>query len=210
MNRLKSVLKRVPWLQRLADVWKHRPGGARRSLLHRMPKASICAEVGVDRGAFSELILRIVRPQTLHLIDPWKSLSSEAYRRARYGARRSGGQQAMERRYEAVLARFEKQIEEARVVVHRAFSVDAAERFENESLDWVYIDGDHLYEAITADLHAFLPKVKRGGYIAGDDYGEPGWWEDGVTRAVDEFVSEERMELVAVEGTQFLLHRTES
>lgn len=173
-----------------------------------MPKGSICAEVGVDRGAFSELILGIVRPQTLHLIDPWKSLSSEAYRRAWYGARRSGGQQAMERRYEAVLARFEKQIETGRVVVHRAFSLDAAERFENESLDWVYIDGDHLYEAVTADLRAFLPKVKRGGYIAGDDYGEPGWWEDGVTRAVDEFVSEGRMELVAVEGSQFLLHRT--
>ena len=41
-------------------------------LLKRLPKRSVCAEIGVYEGRFSELILRIARPRKLHLIDPWK------------------------------------------------------------------------------------------------------------------------------------------
>jgi len=37
-----------------------------------MPKNSICAEIGVNRGNFSKSILKIVQPKKLYLIDPWK------------------------------------------------------------------------------------------------------------------------------------------
>jgi hypothetical protein len=36
------------------------------------------------------------------------------------------------------------------------------------------IDGDHSYEAVKADIQAWLPKMKRGGVISGDDYMWPG------------------------------------
>ena len=46
-------------------------------------------------------------------------------------------------------------------------------------LDWIYIDGDHSYEAVKADLKAAMQAVKRGGFICGDDMQTSQWWGDG-------------------------------
>lgn len=48
-------------------------------------------------------------------------------------------------------------------------SLEAVEQFENESIDMVYIDGRHDYESVIADIKAWLPKVKKGGYVTGHD-----------------------------------------
>ena len=53
-------------------------------------------------------------------------------------------------------------------------SVEAAVKFEDISVDFVFIDGAHDYPNVRADLCAWLPKVKSGGVIAGHDYGD-GW-----------------------------------
>lgn len=63
-------------------------------------------------------------------------------------------------------------------------SVEAAEQFEDESLDFVFIDASHLYEAVKADILAWLPKVKFGGVIGGHDYNEG----CGVNQAVQDTV----------------------
>lgn len=44
----------------------------RLTLLNKMPKASVCAEIGVWKGEFSERIYKITEPKQLHLIDPWE------------------------------------------------------------------------------------------------------------------------------------------
>ena len=62
-------------------------------------------------------------------------------------------------------------------------SISASKCFEDEFFDIVYIDGSHEYEHVKADIEAWLPKVRKGGYICGDDY-SPGW--QGVVKAVDE------------------------
>ena len=116
----------------------------------------------------------------------------------------------MDEVYERVLERFETEIADGVVVIHRSASADAAAQFEDASLDWVYVDGNHLYDYVWADLELFAPKIRPGGLLAGDDYGAAGWWDDGVRRAVDRF-------LMAKAGTyepvflrdQFLLRRAE-
>jgi len=52
----------------------------------------------------------------------------------------------------------------------RATSVEAAALFEDDSLDAVFVDGDHTYPAVKADIEAWLPKLKKGGILCGDDY----------------------------------------
>lgn len=52
----------------------------------------------------------------------------------------------------------------------RSHSLDAATRFSDQSLDFVFIDADHGFEAVSADIRAWLPKVKPGGILAGHDY----------------------------------------
>ncbi len=48
-------------------------------------------------------------------------------------------------------------------------------------------------------------KVKPGGIIAGDDYDFCGWWEDGVTRAVDEYVKDTGIEFARLGHNQYIL-----
>lgn len=65
----------------------------------------------------------------------------------------------------------------------RMGSLKAVHLYENESLDFVFLDASHKYEEIKADIEAWFPKVKNGGIFSGHDY--PSWTQ--VVRAVDEF-----------------------
>ena len=62
-------------------------------------------------------------------------------------------------------------------------SLEAVEQFEDESIDMVYIDGRHDYDSVIADIKAWLPKVKKGGYVTGHDIDLDG---DSVLKAVTE------------------------
>ncbi len=67
------------------------------------------------------------------------------------------------------------------------------------TIDFVFIDGDHSYEACTADIEAWTPFVKRGGVIAFHDFGSRA---DGVTRAIFEAIKAGRFAgIVGVAGT---------
>lgn len=62
-------------------------------------------------------------------------------------------------------------------------SLEAAQKFKDNSLDFVFIDASHEYEDVKKDIEAWLPKVKPGGILAGHDYDS--FWP-GVVRAVNE------------------------
>jgi predicted O-methyltransferase YrrM len=49
-------------------------------------------------------------------------------------------------------------------------SVDASSLFENNSLDFVFIDASHDYEDVKNDIKCWLPKVRKKGILAGHDY----------------------------------------
>ena len=73
-----------------------------------------------------------------------------------------------------------------RIKVIRGLSAEAAKLYKDDSLDFVFIDAGHDYPDVHADLEAWWPKVKSGGWFAGDDY-----YGQGVKRAVDEKFSVE-------------------
>jgi hypothetical protein len=70
---------------------------------------------------------------------------------------------------------FLKNIEPLRSVINpiRLTSTQASHLYENESLDFVFIDADHSLEGISADLKCWHPKVKHGGILAGHDFDYP-------------------------------------
>jgi predicted O-methyltransferase YrrM len=49
----------------------------------------------------------------------------------------------------------------------------ASEMFDDSSVDFVWIDGDHSDEAVLADIAGWLPKVRKGGWIGGHDHDHP-------------------------------------
>ena len=72
-------------------------------------------------------------------------------------------------------------------------SIVAAKSFADKSLKFVFIDGEHSYEAVKSDIEAWLPKLRPGGVIAGHDYIR--LWP-GVKRAVNEAFGEDEIEVL--------------
>jgi hypothetical protein len=121
-----------------------------------------------------------------------------------YGGREAKSQADMDTLYEQVARRFADEELRGRVVIHRRPSANAATDIADSSLDWAYIDGDHTYEAVRTDVEVYAAKVRPGGILCGDDYGSIGWWEGGVRRAVDEFISRGNPEVLML-GSHFAL-----
>jgi hypothetical protein len=67
-----------------------------------------------------------------------------------------------------------------------ADSVNASRLFSDASLDWVHLDARHDYLSVKADIESWLPKVKSGGWISGDDYDSVKWPE--VVKAVSDLL----------------------
>ncbi len=177
----------------------------RLAVLALLPHRAVGAEVGVLKGNNAATILRTARPAKLYLIDPWHHQAE--LENALYGGR-AGSQATMDEMCDSVRARFAGQIERGQVVVLRMASTEASEQLGENSLDFVYLDGDHRYEGVLSDLQHFARCVRPGGLITGDDYSESRWWGTGVKQAVDEFVTEHSLELVT-HGSQFAIRMSE-
>jgi hypothetical protein len=152
----------------------------RAALLDLLPKGGSIAELGVDQGDFSALILERCRPRVLHLVDAWHT--------ERYS----------ESKQDAVAARFAGEIARGTVRIHCSLSIDAAAAFAPGTLDWVYIDTTHRYDTTRDELRAYEPLIRPDGYIAGHDYSLGNWTAGlryGVIEAVQEFCVERRWRL---------------
>ena len=65
-------------------------------------------------------------------------------------------------------------------------SIEAASRFEREAVEFVYLDTEHAYSRVRGEIEAWLPRVRNGGTIAGDDFDRDDDQDGGVKRAVTE------------------------
>ena len=204
---MKELIRRIPGARRLARALGISPANYREFLLRMLPPGGIGMEIGVHLGEFSAQILEIARPRELHLVDPWKFEPDETYKDSLYGSRIERGQAELDERCHAVCKRFESEVRCGQVKIHRGYSHDVLALFPANSFDWVYIDGNHLYEFAKQDLERSFEKTKPGGFITGDDYAEGGWFQGGVKRAVDEFVRTRPVKFVTTRYRQFVLRK---
>jgi methyltransferase family protein len=156
----------------------------RRRVLFFVPPRAVCAEIGVWKGDFSEQVLKLRHPREFHLIDPW--MFESKYPGRWYGGDAAKNQDDMDNIKNSVCRRFAGN---SAVAIHRSKSVEAAAQFPNEYFDWIYIDGDHSWEAVLNDLEAWHTKLKVRGTLALDDYD----WRDeeglySIRYAVDRFL----------------------
>lgn len=71
----------------------------------------------------------------------------------------------------------------------KGISWEMSSKFEDNSLDVVFIDADHQYESVKKDITNWLPKVRKGGILSGHDY-RPG---NTVAKAVDEVLKDKNV-----------------
>ena len=154
-------------------------------VLSVLPKNATGAEIGVWKGDFSARILSAATPRTLHLIDPWELADNTTHEGAWYA---KGSGVDMEQIYQGVTTRFAAEIASGQVRIHRRPSADALGGMADGSLDFIYVDGDHSYEAVRRDLDLSVAKVRPGGLICIDDHLVGKWWKDGIVRATNELL----------------------
>lgn len=153
-------------------------------LLNKFAMNGVGVEVGVAEGEFSKIISKQWKFSKYFLIDSWQHFASEVYNDIN-----NVSDEEHKRRHLAVMDHFK---DNSNVIIVRQFSAHAALMFSDNSLDWVYIDANHKYEAVKQDLALWFPKIKHNGILSGYDYIKDehykGMGEFGVKRAVDEFV----------------------
>ena len=76
----------------------------------------------------------------------------------------------------------------------RGWSYDVVDKYEDKSLDFIFIDGAHDYESVKRDIKDWFPKLKKGGTIGGHDYNEKDW--PGVVQAVNEYFGEKNIKVI--------------
>ena len=104
-------------------------------------------------------------------------------------------------KFDLVNKKLSKRIEKGQVSITRELSIEAAQTFENNYFDWIYIDTDHSYGTTIQELYAYKDKIKDAGYIAGHDYVMGNWnkgYKYGVIEAVAEFCVNENWRFVYI------------
>jgi len=82
--------------------------------------------------------------------------------------------------------------------VYNMTSEEAVKQIPDKSLEFLFMDGNHIYEFFSKDLQAYLPKMKDGSIMSGHDWDSPGYsndflgydWYDGKHHGVVKAVTE--------------------
>ena len=157
-------------------------------LAKRLPKNQplIGAEIGVWRGAMASRMLEMFPQLTLHLIDSWETHTADS-EYAKSGDRIAQASASKMADAEHI-CREQCAFAGSRAVYHHGDSVAMAAEIPDESLDYVFIDGDHSFFGCYRDLRAWWPKVKIGGIVSGHDYEHERFVNFGVQQAVDKWL----------------------
>jgi hypothetical protein len=115
------------------------------------------AEIGVESGRFSEELCQQNPGVRLLCVDAWAAY--QGYR-----------EHVTQAKVDGLFAAAQERLKSYHVTFRRAFSVEAAAKVPDGSLDFCYIDANHSFPYVVADIAAWLPKVRKGGIISGHDY----------------------------------------
>lgn len=159
--------------------------------LRTIPGPLVGVEVGVFEGDNALRMCTHLELAQLYLVDPYFNYPPEVFI--------SGGIYEQEK-WDAIESRMLVKLGIGptgeglccgRPVKHLKFpSVEASRLFADEFFDFIYIDANHAYEYVKADLESWYPKIKSGGWVMGHDWPWP-----TVQRAVNEFVAERGLAL---------------
>lgn len=132
-------------------------------------------EVGCWKGASTMFLAMEAKKKNISVfaVDTW--LGSDEHRDIR---------EVREKRLFSVFTENMKPIIDD-ILILRVPSVAASRIFDDNSVDAVFLDADHLYASVGQDILCWLPKVGEGGILAGHDYVQK---HSGVIAAVDELI----------------------
>lgn len=161
-----------PFARQMFMIPTHMTVGERLALFQTalgLPVQFTVVEIGSYLGASTAFLglAALQRDGNVHAIDGWDNVANGPE-----------GQRDTFAEFRANTASFEHFI-----IPHRGYSTAVYQREGGIPCDMLFIDGDHAYEAVKADLRDWLPSLKPGGWLAMHDIDQP-----EVRRAFDEIV----------------------
>jgi hypothetical protein len=144
----------------IVDDFKFNDRSKLGEFLNRLNLINKGVEVGTFKGYLSKSLLENWEGK-LYMVDVWRALSDEEYDDI---SNHKNHQDAYSDTMNNISG-FED-----RAFMLRMKSIYASELFEDESLDFVYIDANHTYDGVKEDIRIWYPKVKKGGLLLGHDY----------------------------------------
>ena len=161
-------------------------------------KNSVCCEIGVWKGEFSQLIIKKNNPKKLYLIDPWKDFGDDYFDKKHVKYR----QENQNLRFNLVNQKLKNNILKNQVEILKMTSEEALSRLENIKFDFIYVDGNHQYKFVKYDIENYFKLLNESGYLVGDDYRI-----ESVKKAVDDFMENNKTKNFFVKNDQFILQK---
>lgn len=136
---------------------------------------TVGAEIGVRYGRYSKIMCQKNPNLLLYCIDGWHPYDGGKYHK---------------NKQDRIYSRAVKTLQPFNTKIIRKKSLDALGDIEDESLDFVYIDADHTFDAAMMDIICWSAKVRSNGIVAVHDYYSG---EKGVMNAVDAYTHSHRI-----------------
>jgi hypothetical protein len=135
-------------------------------------------ELGVNRGFTTKKLIKYYKPEYYLAVDLFRKFDTPGF------IQENTTQKEWDAIFEGLCA-YSDSLEGTHLQLMREDTADCAMCYFDASFDFVFIDADHSYSGCLRDIDAWLPKVRKGGIIAGHDYSKK---EDkqGVNKAVQE------------------------
>lgn len=163
--------------------------------LNSLNLQGVAVEIGTHRGDFAEPFLAQWKGHKLYCIDPWETLLGYEYQaQILQEAWGTDGNRDHDRDF--TINRLKKFGD--RVIITPKVSTEAVESFKDNSVDFVFVDGDHSLEAVDFDVRNWWRKVKVGGILAGHDYLDYDGWSRNIQTVVHRFAIENGIPLYVV------------
>jgi predicted O-methyltransferase YrrM len=150
-----------------------------RFLASLLESPKIGAEIGVERGTTTRQLLTAFPGLHMIAVDAWAA--HEPYE--------DWPMEEIKREFLTCAESLP-----GRITIMNTSSVSAAKKIPDGSLDFVFIDAEHTYEAVIQDIAAWAPKVRDGGFVTGHDYSRKC---PGVRLAVDEIYPQASVDCIS-------------
>lgn len=135
------------------------------------------AEIGTDHGKYAQQLLAGIPGLNLICVDPWTAYTE-------------GDQVHTQEEMDQIYREAQERVKGFECWFYRETSMKAVTDIKDNSLDFVFIDGNHEFSFVYEDIVEWTKKVKPGGIVAGHDYKVDPVNKYGVIEAVQKYIKE--------------------
>lgn len=151
----------------------------------------VCCEIGVCHGFSSEYFLKnISNIKTYYAIDNYPVFTDWDGTRLTFERQEETKNRCKER----------LDVFDSKVIFIYEDSSKYHSNFEDDFFDFIFVDGDHSYEATLKDIQNYWPKMKKGGLFAGHDINL-----QTVSNAINEFFKDNAKNIKVVENNAWFI-----